>query len=300
MSKETRGVVFFAYNTPEIDYVKLAGLAARYIKRYMKNNNTCLITDKGTWDYFCSSQGKDQAKIIFDDVVLTDEVHTTNKRVHYDSPWTRFVTQFKNTNKHRVNKYTPYDRTLLLDIDYLVQNDSLDYIFDSDQEVAMFHEAETLNRLPPAESERNLNPNGIPMFWSTAIYFRKNNDVSKLFFDTWAHVTKNYEFYSFLYGFSAGMYRTDFCVSIAAHIINGMGSGELIGSFPGKLVNMSQRDGIAKINDLDDWIYLVNNREENWKDTLINIRNENIHVMNKRALDRSYEKLIELFDKEES
>jgi hypothetical protein len=208
------------------------------------------------------------------------------------------VSEFKNSNKHQVAEYTPYDKTLLIDVDYIIQNNDLDYVFDTDTEVALFHNAESLHGLPPADTERWLNLAGIPMKWSTVIYFDKHQELSKLFFETWAHIAANYDFYKFLYGFSSNMYRTDFCVSIASHILNGMGEGELIADFPSNLINMNQRDDIAKINAIDDWVFLINDRAENWKDTTTRIKSENIHVMNKRSLDRFYAYLNQAFDKE--
>lgn len=296
---ETRGVALFAYNTDQIDYAKLALLAARYVKRHMKNNNVCLITDQGTWDYLVDSRSAERADAAFDDVVISPVQHTSNKRVHYDSPWTKFVSEFKNSNKHQVIDYTPYDKTLLIDIDYIVQNGSLDYIFDTDAEVALFHDSEDLVGRPPASTETWLKPTGIPMLWSTVVYFDKHSATSRMFFDMWAHVYESYDFYKFLYGFSGNMYRTDFAVSIAAHLMNGMGAGELIDDFNGKLINMSQRDDIAKVNELDDWVYLVNNRLENWKDTTTRIKQENVHVMNKRSLERFYSYLSRQLDIED-
>ncbi len=285
---ETRGVALFAYNTDQIDYAKLALLAARYVKRHMKNNNICLVTDQGTWDYLVDSRSAERSDVAFDDVVISPVVHTANKRIHYDSPWTKFVSEFKNSNKHQIINYTPYDKTLLIDIDYIVQNNSLDYLFDTDSEVALFHNSEDLAGFPPAITETWLKPTGIPMLWSTVVYFDKHNDISRMFFDMWAHVHDNYDFYKFLYGFSGNMYRTDFAVSIAAHLMNGMGDGELVTDIYGKLINMSQRDDITKVNAIDDWVYLLNDRMENWKDSVTRIKGENVHVMNKRALERFY------------
>jgi hypothetical protein len=295
----TDGVVFFAYNTDQINYVKLAALAGRYVKRHMPNRSVCLVTDGGTWDWFQrTDEGREYAGLAFDDVVLADSGSRENRRTHYDSPWHKFTSDFRNGNKHRVINYTPYDRTLLLDIDYIVQNGSLDYVFDSGSEVTLFHRAESLIGEKPALPQQYLSETGIPMLWSTAVYFDKTSSLAQTFFEVWAHVADNYEFYKFLYGFPGTMYRTDFCVSIATHILNGMGSGELIDDFPHPMINMSQHDDIVKINSADEWIYMVNNRQENWRDSLTKIQGENVHVMNKRSLERNYEAIMQQLDQE--
>ena len=51
-------------------------------------------------------------------------------------------------------------------------------------------------------------------------------------------------------------------------------------------------DDIVSINTVDEWGYLVNDRQENWKDTLTLIQKENVHVMNKRALDRNFDDIM--------
>jgi hypothetical protein len=293
---ETSGVVLFAYNTNEIDYIKLAIIAARYARYAMPDKPVCLITDAGTLEYHKQTPTSKFTADAFDEIILVDSNFTHNKRIHYDSPYTNFVSDFKNTNKHRIIEYTPYDRTLLLDTDYILQNNQLEYCFDSNEDVIMFHEAEDLIGEPPADPQQFLHTTGIPMIWSTAIYFNRKSDGANTFFDLWAHISDNYNFYQLLYGFPKGMYRTDFCVSIARHIMDGMAAGSSIGKFPGKLINMSQRDDIAKINAVDDWIYLVNNNKENWKNSLTRITGENIHVMNKRSLDRNFTALIEKLD----
>jgi hypothetical protein len=292
---ETKGVCFFAYNTEQIDYGRIAVMAALFVKRNMVNNNTCLITDQGTWDWISQSQSKAMIDSAFDEVILTQGEHKSNLRVHHDSPWTKFRSEFRNSNKHKILEYTPFDKTLLLDIDYIVQNNNLDYLFDSNEEISMYHNATNLDNQLPKEPEQRLKPYGIPMLWSTVVYFDKRSELAKLFFDTWAHVAENYDFYKFLYGFPPGLYRTDFCVSIAAHILNAQGTGELVSNFADEsMIYMSQKDDIVQVTDIDEWIYLVNDRTENWKDILTRVKSENVHVMNKRALDRHYDQIMRL------
>jgi len=286
----TSGIAFFAYNTEQINYLKLARLAALYAAKYMPGYPICLITDDASWKWFVESDDYIDDDL-FDTIVFTDQPSSDNKRLHKDSPYTKFVSAFKNGNKHRINEFTPYDKTLLLDIDYIIQNNDLAYVFDSDSSVALFHNAEDLIGRPPHVAQQRLNDIGIPMLWSTVVYFDKHDEISKLFFDLWAHVADNYDFYRFTYGFTGEMFRTDFCVSIACHILNGMGAGNIIDDFPSPMIYMSQLDDIVSINDITDWIYLVNDRLVEWDDSLTRIVNENVHVMNKRALERHFNDL---------
>lgn len=286
------GVCFFAYNNDQIDYVKLSLLPALHVKKFMKNNNTCLITSEGDLQWLESTQPKELIDAAFDEIVITSVNHKHNIRVHHDSPWTKFESQFKNSNKHLINTYTPFDKTLLLDIDYFVRNNFLDYLFETDIPVAMYDQAHDLKQDPPHLYEQLLNPTGIPMWWSTLVYFDKS-EMSSMFFDLWGHISENYDFYKFLYAFPGQMFRTDYCVSIAAHILNGMVSGDVIHRpMDNSMEYMDQKDDLIDIKSADDWIFLANDRKEAWSNILTRNYKKNIHVMNKRSIDRNFDSIL--------
>ena len=287
----TEGICFFAYNNEQIDYVKLATIAALYTKKHL-NKSVCIITDAGSYDWLQQSQPADLIEKAFDDVVITNDEMKRNVRTHHDSPWTTFNAQFNNSNKHKVIEYSPYDKTLLLDIDYIVKTDFLNNAFELDG-VAMFDNALNIRDDKPHLFEQYLYDAGIPMIWSTVVYFDKSEE-SKMFFDLWAHIADNYDFYQYLYNFPGKLFRTDYCVSIAAHILNGMIPGDNIDNFNGAVMqNMLQEDDIVEVNDLNTWICLANDIKENWKNIMVKHSNQDVHVMNKRALDRHGDQLLE-------
>jgi hypothetical protein len=63
---------------------------------------------------------------------------------------------------------------------------------------------------------------------------------------------------------------------------------------------MDQKDDIIGINSHEDLIFLKHNRVEQWKNILVRHTQQNLHIMNKRALDRHYFGLLEGLDKAES
>jgi hypothetical protein len=295
---ETSGVCFFCYNNNELDYVKFAHIAAGYVKRNMKNNNTCLITDHGTYGWLKESVPYEVHDRLFDEVVIADVVHDNNIRKHFDSPWTNFSAQFSNSNKHDVINLSPFDKTLLLDTDYIVQNNFYDYIFDTKIPVSMHRKARYLEHQPPYLNEQQLNEAGIHHWWSTVVYFDKS-DESRIFFDMWNHVKENWDYYSLLYQFPRGLFRTDFCVSIATHLLNGFNENNLTDDFMSvPMINMDQKDDLVEVKSMNDWIFLSHNRAEPWKNLLVRTENENIHVMNKRALSRNSDKIFDLMREE--
>ena len=295
----SNGVALFAYNNKEIDYLKIALMNAKYVKRHMKNNKVCLILDEGTYSYLNNHFDKSMVIDFIDSIFISKEkLDNSNKRLHHDSPYSSFTTEFYNTDKHKIYEYTPFDKTLLIDADYIIHDNYLDKVFDSNSFVSLFHHSYDLKCEEPHISDRYLSLDGIPTMWSTVIYFDKSNPLTKLFFDIWSYVCDNYNYYRILYEFNGNMYRTDFCVSIAKHLMNGFQSGNMIDDFEGiPMRYMSQRDDIIKINNLDEWIFLSNNNKENWKDTAVKFSNS-VHIMNKRALLRHWDTIMEMFDNE--
>lgn len=284
-----KGICFFAYNNDQLDYVMMALTAGKYAKKNLQLP-ICLITDEGSSNWLEESQPKDVIDKVFDYIVITDDTMKKNNRRHYDSPWTTFAAQFNNSNKHKIYKYSPFEQTLLLDIDYIVKTDALLKYFDGDYPLCMFDNALTLRNELPAHQERFLYDAGIKMWWSTVVYFDRS-EFSEMFFNTWAHVADNYEFYQYLYNFPSKLFRTDYCVSIAVHILNGMQDAESqIGNFDNtSLVNMSQKDDIIETKNENEWIFIAHDQKEHWKSILVKVSNQDIHVMNKRALSREIE-----------
>lgn len=290
--EEEEGVCFFAYNNDQIDYIRLTTIAALYVKKYLKKP-VCIITDTGTEAWMNTSLSSDLIDKCFDYIVISNDEMKPNVRGHYDSPWTEFKAQFNNSNKHKVWQYSPFEKTLLLDIDYIVKTDFLNSIFDFEG-VAMYKYAQGLRNNEPHPLEKYLYDAGINMWWSTVVYFDRS-EKSEIFFNTWAHVADNYQYYQYLYNFPSHLFRTDYCVSIATHILNGMQQGDEIIDIGHQvpMYYMDQKDDIVEIQNDQHWIFLAHDPSEPWKNILANQYRLDIHVMNKRALDRMYPTLME-------
>ncbi len=297
MNEETKGTCFFAYNNEQLDYIRLAHIAAGYVKRNMKNNDTCLITDKGSYAWLKESMSAKLRDECFDEIVVNDIEHVANPRKHHDSPWSEFSAQFSNSNKHNIIEYSPFDKTILLDTDFIVQNDFYDYIFDTEIPFALHKVARYLEHQAPYLNEQTLNEGGIHHWWSTVVYFNKSQDEAWTFFKMWEHVKENWDYYHLLYQFPPALFRTDFCVSIACHLLNGYNNENFVHDFLGTtLNNMDQKDDIVEIKSLNDWIMLSHNRKEAWKNIVTRNQNTNLHAMNKRSLDRHANTILKIFE----
>jgi len=292
MAEESKGVCIIAYNNNQLDYISFASLCAVYVKLHMKTNNVALITDTGTAEWMETSVPKNIQEACFDQMIIQDVQHESNPRKHLDSPWTEFKAQFSNKNKNNVFRISPYDKTLLIDSDYFIMNDFYDYIFDTDISLGLHRDAVYLQGQPPYLNEIQLNEGGIHHWWSTAVYFNKNQTEAEIFFDIWSHVKDNWDYYALLYQFAPALFRTDFCVSIACHMLNGLNNDSFVHDFNGvPLLNMDQKDDVVEVKDLQDWILLSHDRKEPWKNVLTRLEKTNLHVMNKRAISRHKDSL---------
>jgi hypothetical protein len=150
----------------------------------------------------------------------------------------------------------------------------------------MHRNAIYLEHQAPYMNEISLSDGGVHHWWSTVVYFDKSEE-SKVFFDTWQHVKDNWDYYALLYQFPGKLFRTDFCVSVAAHLLNGFNNETYMHDFMSiPMKNMDQKDDIVEIKSVNDWILLSHNRHEQWKNILTRNIDLNLHAMNKRALSR--------------
>ena len=289
--KGSKGTCFIALNNRELDYINFAVFAANQVKKHFKKHkSTALITDYAGEGYLKSVYSKEEIDEMFDHVIIdqTKYTETDNMRNHHDSPWTEFEAPFKNRQKHDVHWQSPFSKTILLDIDYIVQSDALEYLFNDDNphQIQMFENAKYLRYDFPPPPERYLHENGIPLWWSTVVYFTKSNEA-QLFFNLWSHIADNYDYYKFLYGFPGKLFRTDYCVSIALHILNGMQEGDFAYPIVGHLLNMDQKDVIIESKNPENYHFLAFDRAEPWKNLLVHTHNQDIHIMNKRSLNEA-------------
>ena len=68
--------------------------------------------------------------------------------------------------------------------------------------------------------------------------------------------------------------------------------GDVVNNFGGlPLINMLQQDDLVEVRDTE-WIFLVNDREAEWKNFLSKVKDTDVHCMNKRALQRNTDSIL--------
>lgn len=195
----TRGALLFAFNSPKVDYYSIAEYTAKRINHFL-NLPVTLVTNK-------ESIPK-KTKYKFDNIIRTDADVTNNFR---NDVWI-------NKGRYRAYEYSPYEQTILLDVDYMVNSDRLLKTFDVLTDYVC-HDSIAQMMRPDGKNEE-MSAGSFPLLWATVITFEKTNKAKQLF-DAMRMVQHNYEHYANLFAFSSDIYRNDFSLTIAHRLING-------------------------------------------------------------------------------
>jgi alpha-N-acetylglucosamine transferase len=201
--EKSRGIVAFANNTAQINYVKIAEQTLKVAGHILKLPYT-IISD-----------------------VAAD---TENKR--YDIDTGEFI-PWRNSNRYQVYEQSPYDETLVIDADYLILDQNLLKIFSQPWDYLLQRHTIALTQQFPTD----MGPNSLPFVWGTVFAFRKTHK-SKLFFDLVGRVQNNYGYYRSLFNLQERNYRNDYAFAIADILLNGYSIETT--SIPGTMVTVDQ------------------------------------------------------------
>jgi len=206
-SAKSRGIVAFAANTEATDYVAIANQTVPLAGRVLGLPYT-IVTDEQLNDYAY-----------------------TNFR--YDRDSAEFV-QWRNIGRNLAYELSPYDETLVIDIDYIVQDTELLKIFELDWDYILMRDARSLNDeyIPTIMGSMSL-----PFVWATVFAFRKT-PRAELFFNLVKRIQNNYHYYRELFNVESRQYRNDYAFAMADVILNGFKVQR--NSIPGPLLNVTQ------------------------------------------------------------
>lgn len=293
----SRGFLMFAHNNDVVDYASQACVAAAMIKRNM-GAWTTLVTDPGTEKFLFDTYAEHKLFRVFDDVIVlpySEFRDDTNERKYRDSPWTVRVLKYHNGSRHLAYRLSPYDETLLVDTDYLIQNATLSECWGSLEDIMINREVVPLDRRPLQRPDVRLDTMSIPLWWATVVYFRKS-PRAQLFFDLVEHVRENYEYFSLVYGYPRQPYRNDYAFSIATHMLNGFcETGEVKPLPVDRILTSVDSDVLIGVPGPNRLRFLVNDSRENWKNYVTNVDGVNVHCMNKLSLGRMVPELLRVY-----
>lgn len=284
----------YAHNNQEIDYFKIACANALMVKKNLLVSVT-LVTDDGTLSWGKKTLTEEFINQCFENIIIVNRNYNfKNNRNFSDTSFTSQSLQFYNCNHYEAYELTPYDETLFIDSDYLVMSSALNNCWGSTNDVMINHSIYSpCDQITPYS--KNIDDMGIKLYWATVIFFRKSSLAEHLF-SLVQHIQDNYSYYKDLYYFSNGLFRNDYAFSIAIHMLNGFNDFESIIKelpIPGLLMSWDVNDiHSVKLNDM---ILYVEKPEAKGQYILSRIKDTDVHIMNKWAINRHADELISIY-----
>lgn len=269
----TTGAVIFAQNNGLFDYVKLAVYSATQIKKHL-NLPVSLITDNSLHNNDLS---------VFDNVFYVDETSTQTKKFH-DGSLSNRRSEWKNFTRSQVYDLTPYDTTLVIDSDYVINSSVLKPALEKDEDFQIYKSSFDLAGWRKHTEFQRITPYSIPFYWATVFVFKKTLATESLF-TLISHIKTNWQYYRLLYSIETTAFRNDFAFSIALHIMNNGSTDEFACPLPGNMTYITDRDLLVSGKDTA-MQFLVEKENRLGEYTLVKTSNLDVHVMNKHSLSR--------------
>ena len=148
-SEKSKGVVVFAFNT-DVDYVGIADQTSRLIAHNLKLPIT-LITDHDAKPEFA-----------YDKVVRVDQQGATYRTEDANVQW-------RNFGRYYAYELSPYDETILLDVDYLVLDDNLLKLFETEWDYKLMRH----NTDERGDCSETMGYVSLPFVWATFLAVAK-------------------------------------------------------------------------------------------------------------------------------
>lgn len=271
-----KGVLLIANNNSQVDYVKQSVYLAKKIRKFL-NVSVSIVTNSP--DYLRESFDSS----LFDQIIDVYE-EDSNRRILFDGEYSQKTVQWQNGSRINAYDLTPYDQTLLIDTDFVINNDLLKSVFDSSNSFMLYKESYDLSQTKNTAEFKKVSDTSINFYWATVVYFTKTAE-NKIFFDLLKHIKNEWDHYVRVYRLPSAVYRNDYAFSIAIHIMNGFQNGDFAKNLPSKLYYTTDKDILIKHRDTA-MTFLVGKEDSPGSYTLIKTDTLNVHVMNKLSLQR--------------
>ena len=198
------GVLLVAFDSATdqgstLHYTELAKVCANLVRKHL--NLPVGIVSNTKVDGF-------EENIIVDKP-SADQRHVLVDGLHQSYNW------YNDYRRHLYN-LTPFDCTLLLDVDYFLQTDQYLKCFEFDAPFQIINQVYDPTGRNSFGKYAMLPNRTIPQCWATAMYW--NRDAAE-YFEYANMIADNYKYYSRVFGFSHKQYRNDMVFSIVDHML---------------------------------------------------------------------------------
>lgn len=284
-----KGVLIFAHNSRDVDYVSMALVSAKLAKKHLEVP-VSLVTDNTTLEW--TQQSSLYANLVetFDKIVEIEKPQANNQRKLHDGVANKTV-PFINSSRPNVWDLTPYDRTLMIDSDFLIFSDRLNEYWSVDEDLLISDSmTDIYDSKRVGYHDRYISDTGVHLYWATTVMFTKN-EYTKTFFDLVQYIRDNYQYYGDLFRFDTRQYRNDIAFSVAKHILGGFETNTKL-SLP-SILTVTDKDILHSVSDNGQLTFLVSPMlDSNYFAAAIN--GMDVHVMNKQSLTRNVDALMRL------
>jgi hypothetical protein len=260
----TQGVLLFASNNDAISYTDIAEECARRCRQYL-NVPVSVVS---------STPEQIKNKYVFDKIISYTDT-TPHPLRNFKNNDQSVVSEWKNFSRSDAWDLTPYNETLVIDVDYFLFTDKLKYCFDQPTDLVIAKSSQDLSYWRDQSEFETFGLIKNDFYWATVFFFRKTPQT-QVFFNLVSHIKDNWIYYKQQYQFSSRLYRNDFSFSIAVSILK-----DLVSELPFPLHYITDQDTVLSINDKCCKVLL---QKRYGKEIISDIRSLDIHIMNKLAL----------------
>jgi len=271
------GAVIFAQNNSKIDYIKMAVYSASKIIEHLSIPVSVITDDKK----FLLAQYPNNP---FDQIIEIPKDTGTQVKKFNDGTLASTILEWKNFSRGQIYNLSPYDKTLVIDSDYILNSDILKPAFNNDHDIQLYKNSFDLAGWKRTNEFDRITQYSIPFYWATVFVFQKNM-ITESFFNIVAYIKSNWNYYRMLYGIESSNFRNDFAFSIAIHIMNGSTTGTFATELPGKMIYASDKDILVSADKIK-MKFLVEKKNHLGEYTLVKTTGLDVHVMNKSSLTR--------------
>lgn len=274
----TTGVLLFAYNNTAIDYIKQAIYNAKLVKKHL-NLPVVIVTDSVNY----LEKAFPFYKKYVDQVIFKDTDKTFQTREFFGGEHFSTKAEWKNVNRGTAYDISPFDTTIVLDTDYLINNNNLLKVIDQPDDLFIYKDSCDISYARQLKGLERISDDTLDFYWATVLVFKKTERTKKLF-DLVNCIKRHYHYFRTLYRITPKLYRNDYAFSIAIHILNGYQKTEWPKQPPGKMIYSSPADDLISIKD-GKYIFALGHDKRPDKVNIVTVEDLNLHVMNKLHLN---------------
>lgn len=246
----SRGVLIVAFDSltdqgNTLQYRELAKISAMLVRKHLKLP-VGIVTDQPI-------DGFEEQIIV--DIPASNTRNVLLQDQHESYNW-------YNDSRRQLFELTPWQQTLLLDADYLLQSNQYLKCFEFDAPFQIVGNVYDPTDRESFKKYKQLPNRTIPQKWASAMYWNKQ---AQTHFEYANMIAENYEYYSRVFGFSDKQFRNDMIFSIVSHMLPSY-------TIPNSMW-MTSSD--CKLIDAS-----ANGLKFNYNNTVIRIKND-LHVLSK-------------------